>query len=60
MNAKTTVFKRSYICYYAISMSVPLTCNKKNKAKQCENLKKNLKGVNTCYFLTISVKSFAK
>ena len=28
--------------------------------KQCENLKKKLKGVNTCYFSTIPAKICAK
>ena len=30
------------------------------KNQQCENLKKKLRGVNTCCFLTIPVNIFAK
>ena len=34
--------------------------NTENMVKQCENLKKKLKGVNTCCFSTIPVKIFEK
>ena len=41
---------------------IKFTCteNIRNMVKQCENLEKKLKGVNTCYFSAIPAKICAK